>query len=110
MKRAFCFAMCSVSLLASAVALQAQAPAPPHKVLRIYEENVKVGKSPAHEKVETNWTKAFAKAKWPGQYIGMKTIVGPSQAWFVEPHDSMASIEKLEKDTEKMTALVAETD
>ena len=110
MKGACCFTMCFVLLLAGAMALQAQAPAAPPKAIRIFEENVKVGKAPAHEKVESNWTKAFARAKWPGQYIGMKTIAGPPQAWFIEPHDSMASIEKLDKDTEKMTALVAETD
>ena len=81
MKGAFCFTMCFVLLLTGAMALQAQAPAAPPKAIRIFEENVKVGKAPAHEKVESNWTKAFARAKWPGQYIGMKTIAGPPQAW-----------------------------
>ena len=100
--------MCAVLLLA--VAAQAQAPAPPPKVIRIFEENVKVGKNAAHEKLETNWAKAFARAKWSGQDLAMKTIAGPPQAWFIEPHDSMASIEKLAKETEKMTALTAETD
>lgn len=108
MKRSFCYATW-VGVLLAAVA-QAQAPAPPPKVIRIFEENVKVGKDAAHQKVESNWTKAFANAKWPGQTLAMKTIAGPPQAWFVEPHESMASIDKLEHDTEKMTALTAQTD
>ena len=110
MRGTFCFAMCVVLLLASGWVAQAQTQPAPPKALQIFEENVKVGKAPAHEKVETNWVKAFARAKWPGQYIAMKTIAGPPQAWFVEPHDSMGSIEKLQKDTEKLTALVSETD
>jgi hypothetical protein len=108
MKRTLCYAMC-VGVLRAAVP-RAQTPAPPPKVIRIFEENVKVGKAAAHEKVETNWTKAFASAKWPGQSLAMKTIAGPPQAWFIEPHESMASIEKLSNDTEKMTALTAQTD
>jgi hypothetical protein len=85
-------------------------PPPPPAVIRIFEENVKVGKNAVHEKLETNWVKAFAAAKWPGQTLAMKTIAGPPQAWFIEPHESMASVEKLAKDTEKMTALTAQTD
>lgn len=109
MKRLFCYAT-GVGVLLAAVA-QAQTPAPPPpNVIRIFEENVKVGKGAAHEKVEINWTKAFANAKWPGQTLAMKSIAGPPQAWFIEGHDSMASIEKLENDTNKMTTLTAQTD
>ena len=111
MKRAFSLTIGVALLAATTSAGQAQGPqAPPPKAIRIFEENVKAGKGPAHEKVEAAWVRAFARAKWPGAYIGMKTIAGLPQVWFVELHDSMASIEKLEKDTEKMTALTAETD
>ena len=89
---------------------QAQAPAPPPNVLRIFEENVKVGKSAAHDKHEANWVKAWAAGKHPGQSLAMKTIAGPPQAWFIEGHESMAAVEKLEKDLEKMTALSAQND
>src|SRR5205807_1873388 len=79
-------------------------------VLRIFEENVKAGKGPAHEKSETAWAKMWTSQKYPGQSLAMKTIAGAPQAWFIEPHDSMASIEKLDKDIEKMTALSAQND
>lgn len=108
MKRTFCYAMW-VGVLLAAVA-QAQAPAPPPKVIAIFEENVKVGKDAAHEKLESNWARTWVNAKWPGQTLAMKTIAGPSQAWFVEPYESMASFEKLQHDTDKMTALTAQTD
>jgi len=108
MRRGLC---CSASaLVVFGIVAQAQAPAPPPKVIRIFEENVKVGKVPAHEKLEINWTKTWVAGKWPGQSLAMKTIAGPPQAWFIEPHDSMTSIEKLARDTEKMTALTAQTD
>jgi len=108
MKRWFCRA--SVVVLFGMIAQAQQGMPSPPAVIRIFEENVKVGKIAAHEKLETNWMKTFAAAKWPGQILAMKTIAGPPQAWFIEPHESMASVEKLEKDTEKMTALTAQTD
>lgn len=101
-----------VAVLFAVVSVRAQQPAapPPPPVLQIFEETVKVGKVPAHEKLETRWTKTLVDAKWPGQTIAMKTIAGAQQAWFITPHQSMASIEKLAKDVEKMAALNAQTD
>ena len=108
MTRRLWYSAVAVALLG--VVPVAQSPAPPPKVIRIFEESVKVGKNAAHEKLETSWAKTWAAAKWPGQSLAMKTIAGPPQAWFIEPHDSMASIEKLNRDAEKMTALTAQTD
>jgi hypothetical protein len=111
MKRAFRYSAW-VAVSFAVVSLRAQQPAgpPPPAVLQIFEETVKVGKVPAHEKLETRWTKTLVDGKWPGQTLAMKTIAGAQQAWFVTPHESMASIEKLAKDAEKMTALTAQTD
>ena len=95
-----------VSGLVSVVALgvmghaQQQQPPPP-KVLLIGEENVKVGKEPAHEKLETNWARAWATAKWPRSVLAMKTIAGSSQAWFISPYDSMAAMETSMRDQAK---------
>jgi hypothetical protein len=108
MTRTLCYSASAVVLLG--IVSQAQAPTPPPKVLRIFEENVKVGKNAAHEKLETSWAKTWAAAKWPGQSLAMKTIAGQPQAWFIEPHDSMASIENLNRAAAKMTALTAQTD
>ena len=42
----------------------AQEMAPP-KMLQIIREQVKPGKTSAHEKVEMGWPRAYAKANWP---------------------------------------------
>ncbi|MEO7136682.1 MAG: hypothetical protein ABI037_03100 [Gemmatimonadales bacterium] len=46
------------------------------KVLLIFREQVKPGKDSAHEKVEAGWPRAFAKAKWPTNYLAMTTMTG----------------------------------
>ncbi len=61
MKRWFCRA--SVVVLFGMIAQAQQGMPSPPAVIRIFEENVKVGKIAAHEKLETNWMKTFAAAK-----------------------------------------------
>ena len=74
MKRASRYIVWSAVLLGVVVVAQAQQAAPPPPpVLRIFEENVKVGKVPAHEKLESSWTKMWAAQKYPGQSLAMKT-------------------------------------
>ena len=80
---------------------RAQQPAAPPKVLTIVEENVKVGKEPAHGKLETNWARAWATAKWPRSIVAMRSIAGPPQAWFVTGYGSMAEVEKMSQAEEK---------
>ena len=48
------------------------------------------------------------KANWPIHYIAINSLTGPSEAWFIEAHDSFASVEKEEADVEKSPALKAE--
>jgi len=109
MTRAFRYSAWAVVLFGAVARAQQPAPPPP-AVLQIFEETVKVGKLPAHEKLETRWAKTLVDGKWPGSSLAMKTIAGAQQAWFVTPHESMASIEKLSKDADKLTALTAQTD
>jgi hypothetical protein len=78
------------------------------KVLRIYREEMKPGRGGEHEKVEAGYVRAFQKANWPLHYIAINSLTGPSEAWFLEAHDSFASIEKEETDVEKMPELKAE--
>ena len=86
----------AIALLLSAPSgLLAQAPAPPMsaapKVLQIFREEVKPGKAPAHQKWETGWPKAFAKANWPTNYLAMTSVTGPSEAWYMTGYDSFAA-------------------
>ena len=78
-------------------------------MLQIFREEVKPGKTAAHEKVEAGWPRAFAKAKWPTYYLAATSVTGPSEAWFITGYDSYASYETDQKNLEKASALFAET-
>ncbi|HVO97316.1 MAG TPA: hypothetical protein VMT15_04585 [Bryobacteraceae bacterium] len=79
------------ALLLSGLALiHAQTEEP--RILRIVREDVKSGKGAEHQKIEAAYARAFAKAGF-ANYIGMESVTGPNQAWFVEAFDSWASIE-----------------
>ncbi len=99
-------------LLSSAVATWAQTspttPGGPPKVLQIYREEVKPGKTAEHEKVEAGWPRAFAKAKWATHYLAIVSVTGPSEAWFLTGFDSLAGWEKDTRAAEKNTVLTAE--
>src|SRR3569832_223766 len=81
-------------------------PAP--KVLQIYREMVKPGKSAAHEKLEAGWPKAYKASKNPAQYLAMTAITGPSEAWFVSGYDSYEAWEKQTKSEDSEAVLNAE--
>jgi hypothetical protein len=85
-----CF-LASGLLCAASLILSAQQPGPP-KVLRIFREDIKEGKTAAHEKVEARWAQMNARLKYPANSLAMTSLSGTSQAWFLEGHDSFASI------------------
>ncbi len=108
------FLLCAVGLvLSGATAALAQASAParmgPPKVVQIIREEVKVGKGLAHEKNEAGYPRAFKKAKWPTTFLGLTSITGPSEAWFLIPFDSFEAWEKDRQAAEQNTAFIAET-
>jgi len=82
-------------LCAASFALSAQQPGPP-KVLRIFREDIKEGKGSAHEKVETRWAQTMARLKYPANSLALTSMSGTNQAWFLEGHDSFASIGETE--------------
>jgi hypothetical protein len=90
-------------------AAQPAAPPVPPKVLQIFREEVKPGKTTAHQKVEVGWPKAFAQAKWPTYYMAATSVTGPSEAWFITGYPSYAAYEADQQNLEKATALFAET-
>jgi hypothetical protein len=91
-----------------AVAQPAASSAPP-KILQIFREEVKVGKTAAHQKVEVGWPKAFAQAKWPTYYLAATSMTGPSEAWYITGYASYAAYETDQQNLEKASALFAET-
>jgi hypothetical protein len=63
----------------------------PSKILRIFREDIKSGRSAAHEKVEMAYVRAFSKSKYPN-YLGLESMTGQNQAWFLERYDSYAAL------------------
>lgn len=74
--------------------LSAQPSAEPPKVLRIFREDIKEGRGGAHEKSESNFMHAAERLNYPAHILGMTTITGPSQVWFLEGNDSFEAIQK----------------
>jgi hypothetical protein len=85
----------------------AEGPAP---LLLIHREEIKAGRAAAHTVNETAWAGAFARSEIPVYWLGMTTIAGPSEAWFLEAHDSLASVQRGEEAVEAHAALRAESD
>ncbi len=88
-------------------AVAQQAPPPPN-VLQIFREEVKPGKNAAHERHETGWPRAFAKANSSTYYIAMTSMTGPNEAWYLTGYDSLAAWEKDNQANDHNPALSAE--
>jgi hypothetical protein len=74
--------------------LCAQQPSGPPAVLRIFREDIKEGKSAAHERTEAAFMQAIAKANYAPHILGLTNMTGSTQAVFLEGHASFASIEE----------------
>lgn len=66
-------------------------------VLSIYREVIKEGRGSAHEKTEGEWARAMRRAKFPAHSVGLTTIAGPNEVWFVERFESFAKMEEAMK-------------
>ncbi len=110
MKKISLYGTLLVSLVAFPLRAAESPSSGPPKVLQIYREEAKVGKAPAHVKVERGVVAAAARANWPTHYIAMTTITGPTEAWFLTGYPSFAAWEKDRDDTEKNKAFTADLD
>jgi hypothetical protein len=71
------------------------------KVLQITREFVKPGKAGmAHDKSESAFVEAMARAKWPTHYIGMTSLSGKSRALYLTSYESF---DAWQKDTDAVT-------
>jgi hypothetical protein len=83
----------------------------PPKVLQITREFIKPGKSGAiHDKSESNFVQAMAKAKWPTHYVAMNSLSGKSRALYITGYSSFDAWEKDNAAIDKNKALSAELD
>jgi hypothetical protein len=84
----------TLGFAAAARAQNGKMSAPP-KILQITREYTKPGKGGAmHDKTESAFVEAMARAKWPTHYIGMTSLSGKSRALFFTGYDSFAAWEK----------------
>jgi hypothetical protein len=86
----------------------AQTSTPP--VLVIYREEVRPGKGPAHAANESAWAAAFAKGQAPVRWLGMTSLVGPSEAWFLSGYPSWEAFERVENDMAANAGWAADQD
>lgn len=96
----FACSLIGVGLLMSAVGVFAQekeasGPMSPPKVLIVDREFTKPGKAgSAHEKSESAFVQAFARAKWATHYLAATSITGKNRTLFFVPYDSFEAAEK----------------
>ncbi|HTL58903.1 MAG TPA: hypothetical protein VL361_24665 [Candidatus Limnocylindrales bacterium] len=80
------------------------------KLLTIIREEVKIGRNAEHSKAEAGWPAAFEKAKSTDYYIGLTSMTGPNEAWFIIPAESHAAFGESFKKQDKDPILSAELD
>ena len=103
-------ALLGIALSNPALAAAQATPPDPPTVLVIYREELRPGKGAAHAANEQAWAAAFTKGQAPVRWLGMSTIAGPSEAWFLSGYDSYAAFQKNEDAMEANAALTAEGD
>jgi hypothetical protein len=104
-------------LLAAGAVVQPAAaqtpPAPPtgpSPVLVIYREEVRPGRAAAHAANETAWAAAYTKAGAPQKWLGMTTVAGPTEAWFVSGYGSYEEFQKSDDAIDAHATLSADGD
>jgi hypothetical protein len=81
------------------------------KVLQITREYTKPGKAGAvHEKAESAFVQAMARAKWPTHYMAMTSLTGKQRALFLTRFDSFEAWEKDNADVAKNASLASSID
>jgi len=90
---------------------QSQGMHGPPKVLVVTREYVKPGKAGAlHEKAESAFVQAFARAKWPTHYLAMDSLSGKTRSLFMTGYDSFEAWEMDGKAVQKDSALSSALD
>ena len=97
--------------LGIAMAQEGPATTPPPKVMQIIREFVKPGKGgAAHERAESAFVQAFARAKWPTHYFAATALTGKPRVLFFVAFDSFEAWENDSLAQQKNAALSAALD
>ena len=84
-------ALLALLCTAGATAAHAQAtglPTTQPSLVTIIREEVKVGRAAEHQRIESGWPAAFARANSPDYYLAMTSMTGLSEAWYIIPATS----------------------
>jgi len=93
------------------VSAQDQSTASIPKVLQITREFTKPGKAGAvHEKAESAFVQAMARAKWPTHYMAVSSLSGKQRSLFLTRYDSFEGWEKDNAAIAKNASLAASLD
>ena len=114
MRRMLCCALLTVACGApSLVAAQAQSqglPTSQPSLITIIREEVKVGRTADHAKIEAGWPAAFGKANSPDYYLAMASMTGMQEVWFVIPAANHAAYDQINRRYDNNAAVTAELD
>lgn len=94
----------------AATALAQNLPTSQPKFLHIYREHVKAGRAAEHSKWESGWVAAYEKVKSPITYLGLVSVTGPTEAWYLIPLSSQAAFGEMTAREAADPALSAELD
>src|SRR5882762_1622614 len=61
-------------------------------LVTIIREEVKVGRTAEHARIESGWPAAFGRVNSPDYYLAMVSLTGAPQAWYIIPSTSHAAI------------------
>jgi len=87
---------------------QEEKPSGPPPLLQIIREDVKPGKSAAHEKIEAGWPAAYGKYNVKSYWVGGTPLAGQSEAWFIVALSGVGEMEDINKQTSANKAMSAE--
>ncbi|GLH72687.1 hypothetical protein GETHLI_11890 [Geothrix limicola] len=100
----------ALALLVAPVLLAQSGPMPPPPLMQFVREEVKPGHGAAHAATESAWTRALVKGKATDHYIGMSSLTGPSEAWFLMGYANYADWEAKQHEVEQNPALKKEVE
>src|SRR6266581_2033976 len=79
-------------------------------LVTIVREDVKVGRTAEHARIEAGWPAAFGRANSPDHYLAMVSLTGAPQAWYIIPTASNAAYGEQLKRYDNDPATTAELD
>lgn len=82
-------------LLAIPAVVPLSAQDQPSPIVYVYREQIKPGKIAAFMQIEEAAARFCAKAGCPNPYLGITSITGPNEAWWINGFDSIDAMEKV---------------